>query len=427
MATTIQAPTPTGPAARRPRRAVRAVQRIGVWSFRLACLALVALNVWLFQRDRGGVASLKSLRALVDGRLYGEAEAGLRERLRRSPHDDEARMLLARSLAGEQRMLTCAQELHRVPFWSPRKPEARYLEGQAFLEAGRARDAEAALRACVENEPLHPTPDDLLRSATDRLIELYASEGRWQEAQEVVWKIYDRANVEDRAASLVMLLRTEIERIDPASTVEKLRRYSANDPKDYEARRALARAEQAIGREAEATAVIARCLKERPDDLKTWRDWLKILQDRGDAPGLASAVAQLPGALSDEYDPETWEAIGRVREAEGDITAAAEAYRKAVLGKSHDEDFHYRLALVEARLGNRDEARDHLERSKVLRKARTDLVDAVIAYREALAVAPAADPKVKDAAAKVAELCRLIGLDRLAGALEATHGLKRPA
>lgn len=427
MATTTQAPTSTGTGARASRRWSRLVRRIGLWGFRLAFLAAVGLNIWLFLRDRGGVESLKNLRTLVDQRRYAEAVEGIRDRLRRSPHDDEARMLLARSLAGDRRMLECAEELRRVPFWSPRKPEARYLEGQALLEVGRAREAEAVLRICVENDPLHPTPDDLLRAATDQLIELYASESRWQDAQEVVWKIYDRANREDRAAALVMLLRTEIERIDPASTIERLRRYAQTDPSDFEARRALARAEQAVGREAEATATIEQCLKERPADLKVWRDWLTILQDRGDAPGLAAAVRQLPADHPDEYDPAVWEAIGRVREAEGDVQAAADAYRKAVQGRPRDEDFHYRLALVEARLGNREQAHEHLERSKELRKSRTELVDAVIAYREALAVAPATDPKVMAEAAKVADLCRVIGLDRTAKALDSTHELRRPA
>jgi tetratricopeptide (TPR) repeat protein len=421
MASTTHVPAaPDRPTAPRSRRR-RVRDRLGVWGFRLAVVGLVGLNLWWFVRDRQPVLDLKALRGLIDNREYVEAESELRERLRRSPHDDEARMLLARSLAGQGRMLACAEELHRVPFWSPRKPEARFLEGQAFLEVGRARDAEPALRASVEDDPLHPTPDNFHKAATDMLIGLYVTEQRWDDAQEVVWKTYERANREDRAAALVMYLRTEVERIDPASVVEKLRRYVAADPEDFEARRALAKAEQALGRPAEATAQIQACLAARPDDLEVWRDWLAILQERGDTAALAEAVARLPKPASGDYDAPTWEAIGRVREAAGDHPGAAEAYRKAVLGQPHDADYHYRLALVEARLGNRDEARDHLDRSKVLRQARTDLVDAVIAYREALATGLAADPRVVEAAAKVEELCRTIGLNRAADALAATH------
>lgn len=408
-----------GAPARGPRW--RWARRLSRWGFRAAVAVLLGLNAWLFVRDRQPVPDLKPVRGLVDARRYAEAEASLRQRLRRSPHDDEARMLLARSLAGQKRMRACADELHRVPFWSPRKPEARYLEGQAYLEAGLARQAEPALRACVANDPMHPTPDDLHRSATEMLIELYVAEGRWEDAQEVVWQVYDRANAEDRAAALVMLLRTEIERIDPASTLERLRKYVAADPQDFAARRALARAEQALGHEAEANAQIDACRKGQPDDPRNWRDWLLILQERGDAPALAQAVEQLPAARSEDYGPEVWEAIGRVRESAGDDTGAAEAYRRAVLARPQEADSHYRLALVEARLGHRDEARVHLDRSKVLRKARTDLVDAVIAYREALAVAPAADPRVVEAAEAVAALCRVIGLDRIADALASTH------
>ena len=68
----------------------------------------------------------------------------LREHLRRSPHDGEARMMLARALAGRGDLLGCARQLHEVPFWSPRKAEALFREGQSYLKIDRAKDAEDA-------------------------------------------------------------------------------------------------------------------------------------------------------------------------------------------------------------------------------------------------------------------------------------------
>jgi tetratricopeptide (TPR) repeat protein len=328
-------------------------------------------------------------------------------------------MLLARALAGLERMLDCAEQLHRVPFWSPRKPEARFLEGQAYLKADRAVPAEAALLACIRDDPLHPTPPDHHKAATELLIELYATEERWDEAQEVIWTTYDRVGPLDRPAAIIMGLRTVVERIEPKTTAERLRRYVAADPSDLRARRALARAEQALGREAEASRQIAICLEAAPEDPGVWRDRLKILRSQDSPAALAAALAELP--RSAEGDADVQEYLGQAREAAGDWPGAAEAYRKAVEKKPHDEDFHYRLALAESRLGRREPAREHLERSKALRQARGELLDAVLAYRDAVSTEPPGGPKLAAAVRKLTELCLALGLERVAAALDEAH------
>jgi Flp pilus assembly protein TadD len=415
---TLDAPGAPRQAARRPRAA-----RIGTWTYRLAVIAVLALNGWWLYRDYRPVPDLKSLRALVDQRQFERAEPPLREHLRRHPYDDEARMLLARSLAGRKQVLACAEELHKVPFWSPRKPEARFLEGQAYLDAGRAVPAEAALRACIDDSPLHPTPADYHKAATEVLIELYATEERWQDAQEVIWMTYDRVDPIDRPAALIMWMRTEVERIEPRTTIDRLRRYVNADPTDLNARRALARAEQALGNEAEAERQIALCRQAAPQDPSVWRDWLKIRKFQNDPSRLAEAAALVPPAAKE--DPEVLEYLGMVQENAGDLTGAADAYRKAVEGKPFDEDFHYRLALVESRLGNRDAAREHLDRSKALRQAHGQLLDAFLAYRDAVNTDRPGGERLLDAAKKLAGLCRTLGMTRVADALAANH--PRPA
>src|SRR4051812_2403199 len=119
MAITTQPAPAIEPRAAAPPRRRRMLDRLGVWVFRLAALGLIGLNAWWLVRDRRPAPDLKALRGMLGSRRFPEAEAGLRERLRRSRHDDDARMLLARALAGQERMLDCARELHRVPSWSP--------------------------------------------------------------------------------------------------------------------------------------------------------------------------------------------------------------------------------------------------------------------------------------------------------------------
>jgi tetratricopeptide (TPR) repeat protein len=404
------------PRSRPTRRRGRA---LALGAYRLLVLVLVACNAWWLYRDYRPLEDLKTLRGWVDQRQFAAAEPALREHLRRSPNHDAARMLLARSLAGRGRWLACAGELHRMPFWSPRKPEARFLEGQAYMTALHAVPAEAALLACIDDTPLHPTPADYHKAATELLIELYATEERWEEAQAVVWKTYERVGSLDRPAAIIMWMRTELERIEPKTTVARLRSYVQADPTDLEARRALARAEQAVGRDAEATRQIELCLQARPDDPRIWRDWLKILRFQNSPEGMAEVVARLPESALD--DPEVLEYQGMVRESAGDLDGAAISYRKAVELKPFDEDFHYRLALVESRLGHRDKAREHLDRSKVLRDAHGKLLDAFLAYRDAVATDQPGGTRLTATAAELAELCRTMGLVRIADALAANH------
>src|SRR3954451_15170382 len=114
------------------------------WAYRLAVVALVGVNAWWIVRENRPLPDLQDIARSVARLRYDESDCALRERLRRSPGDGESRMLLARSLAARGDLLGCARELHLVPPWWPSKREALYLEGESFLGADRARDAEAA-------------------------------------------------------------------------------------------------------------------------------------------------------------------------------------------------------------------------------------------------------------------------------------------
>jgi tetratricopeptide (TPR) repeat protein len=384
-------------------------------------LGLLAFNAFWFVRDRLPAPSLREARALVDRKRTDEGLRAVRAILRKSPHHDEAILLLARAQAAGGDMAAGAGTLGTVPFWSSRRGESLAMRGQILLDLGRAVPAEAALREAVDDDPLHPTPPTFHRAATEELIELYATEERWAEARDVVWTTLLQVGPADKPPALAMWLRTVVERLEPKSRLPRLEAYVAADPADFHARRALARVLQELGRESEADAHIRAALALRPGDVDAVRDHLLILRARGDQKGLAAAVAALP--KSADGDAAIWDVRAQVREAARDHEGAVAAYREAIRLDPYADESHYRLSLALARTGRRDGAREHSARAKAIRDARTALVDAVIDYQASLAADLDLTPAQARAAAKVAALCRTIGLPKVADALDAVHPL----
>ena len=225
-------------------------------------------------------------------------------------------MTLARRLAARGDMLGCARELEQVPYWWPQRAEALFRSAQAFLMADRARDAEAALLAILDDDPLHPPDPGLYHDAGQELLKIYATEDRWEDAYGVIWKAYDHAAPPDRPLMLTMRIRCELERVAPTETLKVLRRYVAADPADFEARRAMANAELAMASGPRPLRDMEACLAGRPDDARAWRDYLAMLQSLGEQDAFNAAMARLP--RSAESEPEIWMFRGQIKERNGD-------------------------------------------------------------------------------------------------------------
>src|SRR5262249_21119102 len=142
-------------------------------------MALAAFNIWWCWRNTRVLPNLETISGWLGREQYGRAEVPLREYLRRSPHHAEARTMLARALAGQGDLLSCARQLRQVPWWSPQKAEALYREGQACLKIDLATDAETAWLRLIQEDPLHPVEPGLFDDACTALLELYATEDRW--------------------------------------------------------------------------------------------------------------------------------------------------------------------------------------------------------------------------------------------------------
>jgi len=378
----------------------------------LLIVGLVAFNVWWYWRESRPIANDVTIARWIRDERLTEAEDALRERLRRSRWDNQARVMLARVLAARNDSLACARELHEVAFWSPEKAEARLREGQAYIKVDRARDAEQAWLATIENDPLHPIPLNIHHDACQELLKIYAIEDRWEDAYPIIWKSYDRSPVVDHPVLLSMRLRPELERVSHKESAAILKRYLAADPEDRQALRALARAEAAMGQHAEATLHFQACLKKWPKDVRAWRDYLAILLERGELDTFLALLKQPPEDADSE--PETWMYRGVASEKSGDWQAAAQNFRKAIELNPAVPKYYYRLSVAELRLGLPEAAAAHRQRTKEMNDARAHLPGAYSAFFVAKAKGKAGLEELDVVRKRLASLCETLGWMRVA-------------
>jgi predicted Zn-dependent protease len=395
------APVPVG--------ARRRFLRLGRLVVCAAIVGVVGFNAWWYWRDTRPLADIRTIEGWIGRQEFYRAVAELEELLRRTPHDGAARTMLARVLAARGDTAGCARELHRVPYWWPTKPDALHREAQAYLMIDRARDAEAALLAVIHADPLHPPGSGLAHDASQELLKLYAMEDRWEDAFGVLWTAYDRSAPADRPVLLSMRIRCELQRVTPTESSKLLRRYVAADPQDWEARRSLANAELALGQRAEAVQEMRACLEGRPDDPRSWRDYLTMLQSLGDLDAFNAALGRLPKGADEE--PEIWVFRGQARERDGDSAGAAEDYRQALQRNPNLVAARYRLAMIEERLGHRQEAAAHRKRWQELRDGRTKLPQVYSEYYDAI---DKGGQDLRRAVKRLASVCEALGWLRLA-------------
>ena len=372
---------------------------------------LLGFNAWWYWRDTRSLAGLDTVSDWMRREQYVLVESALREQLRRAPHNGETRMTLARALAGRGDVLGCAQQLHEIPFWWPRKAEALLREGQSYLKIDRAKDAEAAWLSAIRDDPLHPISPDLLHDVSQELLKLYAIEDRWEDAYPVIWTAYDHASPADHPVLLAMRIRSELERVAPRDTIEILKRFVIATPDDWEAVHALARAEQALGNHAEAARLFQVCMKGSSDSFRAWRDNLAMFLEQGDQDAFHALLAKPPKSAESQH--ETWMFRAVAGESGKDLQAAAKYFRKAIELNPFVSKYYYRLAMVEQRLGHHEEARALRARTKEMNEARAQLPTA---YSDYFAARDGTNGDVQMAAVckHLASICETLGWFRAA-------------
>ena len=106
-----RAPCRAAHPTRRPSEPAAMFHLVGI----CVALGLAGFNAWWYWRDNRPRPDLATISRLMSHDQYAQAEPALREHLRRSPHDGEARMMLARLHAARGDLLNCARAATRSP------------------------------------------------------------------------------------------------------------------------------------------------------------------------------------------------------------------------------------------------------------------------------------------------------------------------
>ena len=211
-----------------------------------------------------------------------------------------------------------------------------------------------------------------------------------------------------------MRLRSELERVAPAETIVLLERYAAADPTDWEALRALARAERRWASSPRPDRHFQACLKGQPENPRAWRDYLNMLSEQGDMDALGPPCGKVPQAA--EGEAEIWRLRGTLKEKDRDWAGAADDYRKALEINPFARGYHYRLAMVEQRLGHADQAARYRKQADEIRDAQTQLRSAYAAFLDAQAHRKPDGPDLPTSLRRLAGLCETLGWARVAEA-----------
>jgi hypothetical protein len=142
-----------------------------------------------------------------------------------------------------------------------------------------------------------------------------------------------------------------------------------------------------------------------------------MLYDLGDQDTWAALLVKVPPAT--ESESEIWRFRGLLKEKTGDWTGAGEAYRMALHLNPYVVASHYRLAMVEERLGQRASAGEHRKKADQLRDARGELRTAfndVASAEKARETQTPANPDLPTSLRHLVSICETLGWARLAEA-----------
>jgi tetratricopeptide (TPR) repeat protein len=223
---------------------------------------------------------------------------------------------------------------------------ARYGEGFALLELGRAREAEPSLLKSLSLEP-GSMPAEL------KLRELYTLQLRRDDL-----RTFLRARRQIRAWGipdvLDFIVAGHVPNLLLGNWLEKLESLAGNDPQDTHSSLALAQYYAGSGRYADSAETMRKLLARDGTNAQARALLADALLNDGNVAEARAALEQLP--VGKESHPWTWRSRGRIALAEGEYTTAAEYLRAYVQAVPGDPAATYQLGMALDRSGENAEA-----------------------------------------------------------------------
>lgn len=304
-------------------------------------LAAPSRAIWLFAM----AAALGSPTTVTAEQAGADPQLGQARRAVVEGRTDEALSLLMR-LAGAR----------------PESSEVALWLGHAFKQSG---DPAAATRQYLRAVQLDETNAGALISLGDMHVES-GDLRRALDYYELAIEAAPEFPLGYRKAAGI-----EIQLVLHADAIAHLRRYVELRPGDIVARSMMG-IEQYLDEDIDgAVATLEAALAIDPDSARVHFGLGMALADR--AAEYDRALDHLSRAVKDE--PENAMAlylIGKIHASRGDLEAAREALEASLDRDPAQPDAHYRIALVYARLGDRETAADHQQRFQELSRARDE-------------------------------------------------------
>jgi tetratricopeptide (TPR) repeat protein len=289
----------------------------------------------------------------------GEKEAAIPlfdEVLKRNPTESTAllyRGQLARD-AGDPE--TAARLWSRVPDQPAREgATARYLEGTLFLEASRARQAEAAFLKAIALNPDYLPPHE-------RLFKLYVAQLRAPDTRQQLEAI--RRFRPWTLDELYLLVDLTGRLATSSQHSPHLERFIRADADDWHSLVALGRFRLRDDNYAAAPLLFRRALAQRPGDASVCGYLAEVLLARSD---LAGARGVLAAAPADRNAPQClWKSHGLYWIGAGESQRGAACLARAVALDASDLATTYKLAQTLERTGDIHAAAPYFRRVQLL-------------------------------------------------------------
>ncbi len=329
----------------------------------LGLIAAGAAGGFLYFRPSTGQLLQKAIR-LAD---RGDREAAISlfdKVLQRNPSEGMALLYRGQLARDRGDTAAAAQFWGRVPDHPPQEAAtARFLEGTLFLNAYRARQAEAAFRKAVELNPDYLQPHE--RLAMLHNMQLRASEMRRE--LEAIRRFRPWTLDELYGFIFVTGIKEHI--------IERVEKFVEADPDDRYSHLALARYLLLDDRPAEAARVVQSVCAQNPGDGVLWACLAEARLGQFELAEAREALSR--AAVGPNADVSVWRAHGFYSMAVGDWRQAAACLRRAVTLAPDDRTAVYKLGMALERLAEKSAARRQFRHAELLLELHTAMLPIV--------------------------------------------------